>query len=303
MVMKNVKNVNYLQIDHKIKEVLEEKGVEVLSSPEAWKKYEWSRKFFQKKPKEGYFIWVKNQINFPIATCVQTSSEKISQDMNNLVVVEKNIHAKALSLCSSLKKNLFSLHKAEGKIVIKENSALELNSIHRWDRSDNVDIDYKYFLGKNSNLSYTFKTLSPSGKFSSKTETELSDYSKAELKIIINGINSKIKTEDGMILNGKKASGVLRLRTVARKNSQIEGVTKAIGNEEGKAHLDCQGLLVDNTSFISLIPRLLVKNKRSILTHEASIGRIADEQLNYLRSRGLTEKEAIDLIVNGFLNE
>jgi hypothetical protein len=50
-----------------------------------------------------------------------------------------------------------------------------------------------------------------------------------------------------------------------------------------------------------LVPELVNENKDALLTHEASIGRISEEELNYLRARGLSENEAIDLIVAGFL--
>jgi hypothetical protein len=65
--------------------------------------------------------------------------------------------------------------------------------------------------------------------------------------------------------------------------------------------LDCQGLLVDKEAKISLIPQLVCKNKEAQITHEASIGKINEEQLTYLRMRGLAETQAIDLIINGFL--
>lgn len=61
------------------------------------------------------------------------------------------------------------------------------------------------------------------------------------------------------------------------------------------------GLLLDGNSSIDAVPELL--NKDATLTHEASIGRISEEELSYLRSRGLTEDEAIGLIVTGFLGE
>jgi len=64
--------------------------------------------------------------------------------------------------------------------------------------------------------------------------------------------------------------------------------------------LDCQGLLVDKDSKISLTPELICQNKLAQITHEAAIGKISEEELSYLRMRGLSEEEAINLIVSGF---
>ncbi|GAI15497.1 unnamed protein product, partial [marine sediment metagenome] len=94
MTMKNVKNVyppkfpekkfgrvHYWQIDHEVKNIFEIGGVTILPSSEAWQKFAWTRKFFGEKPKEGYFIWVKRKIDFPLATCITIASPKISQDL------------------------------------------------------------------------------------------------------------------------------------------------------------------------------------------------------------------------------
>ena len=63
------------------------------------------------------------------------------------------------------------------------------------------------------------------------------------------------------------------------------------------------GLLLSEKSSINSMPELYNKDMNAVLTHEASVGRISEEELNYLRSRGLTENETISLIVTGFLGE
>ena len=303
MDMKNVKyakGINYLQLDHKVEKTLREKGVEILSIVEAWKKYKWIKKYVKKKPVEGYFVWIKKQINFPVATCVYASEEGVTQNMTNLTVVEPGIKAKGLSLCSSTGE-VHAKHIARGIVVVKKNSSFDLLSSHAWHQGDKVDIDYKYILERNSKFTYNFKDLRPPSEGIFKSTSIIGKNSSAKMKIILNGINAKITTEDGVVLNGSKSSGTVIIRVVGRKNAKIKGITKAIANAEGKGHLDCSGLVIDKKSSIDLIPQLVVNDRRAILTHEASIGKIADEQMNYLRSRGLTEKQAIDLIVSGFL--
>jgi len=303
MDMKNVKpvkGINYLQLNHKIKKVLKEKGVEAISIVEAWKRYKWIKKYIKKKPSEGYFVWIKEQIDFPVSTCVYVSEENVTQNMTNLTIIEPGIKAKGLSLCSSTGK-VNARHFARGIVIIKENSTFDLLSSHAWHPGDEVDIAYDYILEKNARLTYTFKDLRPPSKGIFKSISFIGKYASAKIKAVIDGINTDITTEDSVILNGKGSSGTVVIRTVGRKNSRIKGITKAIANAEGKGHLDCSGLIVDKNSKMDLIPLLSVNNKKAQLTHEASIGKIADEQLNYLRSRGLTEKQAIELIVSGFL--
>ncbi|XOA43192.1 MAG: SufB/SufD family protein [Candidatus Nealsonbacteria bacterium] len=299
--MKNVKNVHFLQIDHKIKNIFEAKEVTILPSLEAWQKFVWTRKFFGEKPKEGYFVWVKKQINFPLMTCITIASPKIFQDLNNLLIIEKNIKVKANGVCNAQKNNLCGTHKAKGKLILKEGVFLEYEHIHRWGEKDNISLDYEFTLEKNSRLIYNYQNLFPPENLKLKTTIHNGKNSSSNLNFVINSFNSKTKVKDTIFLEGQGSQGIIRLRLIGRKKSQIEAVSQIFAKAPGKGHLDCQGLLISKTAKISLIPQLVCQNKEAQITHEASIGKISEEELTYLRMRGLTEKEAIDLIVSGFL--
>jgi len=301
MVMKSVKNANFWQIDHKVKNIFEVKGVTILPSPEAWQKFAWTRKFFGEKPKEGYFIWVKKEVDFPLTTCITISSPKISQDLRNLLVIEKNIRAKANVICNAKEKFLCGKHLARGKLILKEGVFLEYNHIHKWGEKDNVSPDYEFTLEKGARLIYNYRNLFPPENLEFKTTIHSGENTSSNLNFIINSLNSKIKVRDTVFLEGKNSQTVVRLRLVGRKKGQIEAISQIFATSPGKGHLDCQGLLVDKTAKISLIPQLVCQNKEAQITHEASIGKISEEELTYLRMRGLSEKEAIDLIVSGFL--
>ena len=85
--------------------------------------------------------------------------------------------------------------------------------------------------------------------------------------------------------------------------SRIISHSKITATEAGRGHIDRMGLLLSEKSSINSMPELYNKNMNVVLTHEESVGRIFEEELNYLRSRGLTENETISLIVTGFLGE
>lgn len=299
--MKSVKNVNYWQVDHKIRNIFEVKGITILSSPQAWKKFSWTRKWFDKKPQEGYFIWVKKQIDFPLTTCLTIASPKISQNLTNLLIIERNIKAKANVICQATGHNLCGRHRAGGKLILKDKASLEYNHFHQWGSQDLVSPDYQFILGKNSRLNYIYKNLSPPKNLELKTSIYNSESASANLKFVIKASNSQINLKDAIFLEGKNSQGIVRLRLVGRENSQIKAASQIIAQAPAKGHLDCQGLLVSQDSLISLIPKLVCQNKKAQITHEASIGKISEEELNYLRSRGLSETEAINLIIAGFL--
>ena len=299
--MKDAKNTHYLQIDNKVKNIFRSGGVEILPSFKAWEKFSWTRKYFLKKPKEGYFIWVKKQINFPILTCVSISKKSVSQKLQNLLVVERGLNIELLGNCGVLKKDLGGNHKAGGKIVLKKGSSLKYSHIHSWGKKDIVETDYNFIVEDKSKLDYSYKSFSTPKKLKIKTKIDIFQEAAANMKITVDCDQTETEIKDFLTLKEKGASGQIQLRLVGRKNSKILSYSRILAAAEGKGHLDCQGLLVEENSRVSLIPQLVCQNKNAQITHEASIGKISEDELNYLRMRGLSEKQAIDLIINGFL--
>ena len=153
-----MKNANYFQSDHKVN-ILNKDGVEIMESKFAWEKYKWCRKYFSKKPKEGYFVWVRKQIDTPMLSCVSILSKGVKQKMSNLVIIEKNLNIKMHGTCRSSKGNICGGHHAHGKLILKENSSLEYTHTHSWGQKDVVDTDYEYVLEKNSKLNYVYKEM------------------------------------------------------------------------------------------------------------------------------------------------
>ncbi len=301
--MKNVNNALFWQIDHQVKRSESQEGLIILPSRQAYEELDWTRKLFINKPQEGYFVWLKKQINFPLTTCVTIASPKTTQNLTNLLVIEKNIKAEVNVVCNAAKKSLCATHKAQGRLILKKGASLVYNHFHQWGEEDFVNPDYEFILEENSRLNYNYRNIASLKDLRLKTTVIGQRNSSCNINFVARGLNSKLSIEDTVFLRGVGARGIVKLRLVGGKDSQIKAVSKVVAEKESLGHLDCQGLLISEKAEISLIPQIVVQNKKAQITHEASVGRIAEESLNYLRSRGLTEDEAIDLIVAGFLGE
>jgi Fe-S cluster assembly scaffold protein SufB len=299
--MKSANTANFLQIDHRVEKINQPKGTIILPSPKAWEDFAWLKKIVKTKPKEGYFIWVKEQGDSPLASCVTIASRKVNQQLTNILVVEKNIQARANVLCNAKEKNLEGTHKAKGVLIIRQGASLEYTHIHKWGLKDFVNPDYEFFLEKDSKLIYNYQNLLPPKKLDLVNAVHCQENASANINLVVNGLNSKVSIKEDLLLEGKDSQAVLKLRLVGKKKSNIEARSRVVASAPSKGHLDCQGLLVDKDSRIVLSPEIVCENRLAQITHEASIGRISEEELNYLMMRGLSENEAIDLIVGGFL--
>ncbi|MEN6461697.1 MAG: SufD family Fe-S cluster assembly protein [Syntrophomonas sp.] len=103
-----------------------------------------------------------------------------------------------------------------------------------------------------------------------------------------------------MTIEGKEGTAQVLSRAVAQNKSSQVFHAALIGKNECFGHVECDAIIMDHAT-IKSIPELLAENSEAVLTHEAAIGKIAGEQLIKLMSLGLTEQEAINTILDGFL--
>lgn len=128
-------------------------------------------------------------------------------------------------------------------------------------------------------------------------------YDKGSLKIVeklLTHGNQEAESEIEINLVGDGGVAQVISRSVAQNNSRQEFRATLIGKERGNGHVECDAIIMDNAQIRS-VPELVAESPEAVLTHEAAIGKIAGDQLIKLMTLGLTEKEAVDAILSGFL--
>ena len=192
---------------------------------------------------------------------------------------------------------------------------------------------HRFYVGKNSKLKYVEKHYgsgSGTGKriLNPVTEVYMEENSSVEMEMVqIKGVDDTTRTtvaelKEGasmvvrerlmthkdqqafsvyaVSLNGKDSNADIVSRGVARDNSYQKLDLKIVGNAECKGHTECDSIIMDNGKILA-VPALEANNVDASLVHEAAIGKIAGEQLTKLMTLGLTEAEAEEQIINGFL--
>ena len=134
-----------------------------------------------------------------------------------------------------------------------------------------------------------------------KTKGVLKDNSKLVInEKIMTHDNQSAKTIFDVKLNGKNSSVKVTSRSVAIDNSNQEFVSNVVGNDDCFGHVECDAIIKDNAKVISS-PKIEANNINARLIHEATIGKIAGDQLIKLMTLGLSKKKAEETIINGFL--
>lgn len=134
-----------------------------------------------------------------------------------------------------------------------------------------------------------------------KTEAVLKDNATLIVreKIMTHGVQSA-ETSFHVDLNGENSSTDVISRSVAKENSHQVFLSQINGNNKCAGHTECDAIIMDAAS-VSAIPEITANSTEASLIHEAAIGKIAGEQLIKLMTLGLSEKEAEEEIVSGFL--
>lgn len=159
------------------------------------------------------------------------------------------------------------------EVYLKDGSVLEMDSV-QIKGVDSTDRVTKGELGANTNLIVTEKIMTHGNQYA--------------------------KTTFDVTLNGENSSTHVTSRSVAVDNSKQKFISKVYGNSKCFAHVECDAIIKDNAS-VSATPEVNANNVDANLIHEAAIGKIAGEQLIKLMTLGLTEKEADEEIIKGFL--
>lgn len=134
-----------------------------------------------------------------------------------------------------------------------------------------------------------------------KTNAFLGNGAKLVIKEkILTSDKQKAITTFNVVLKGKNSSVEVVSRSVAKGKSRQKFVSNLKGQNECFGHVECDGIILDNAQ-IESVPKIIAQNINATLVHEAAIGKIAGDQLVKLQTLGLSEEEAQNQIIKGFL--
>lgn len=285
--------------------------------PEIYEKYWWKAvavdqdkytAFVQLNPMNGYFIRVfKGQnVEIPIQACLLLKENSSVQSVHNIIIMEEGSSAQIITGCSIHQKVKDGIHIGVSEFFIHKDAKLTFTMIHNWGEDFDVRPRSGTIIEDNGNFISNYVLLKPVKSVQMFPSAYLyGKNSHTKFNSIMYGLkNSLIDVGSKIFLKGNLSSGEAISRAVANDNSSINARGIFIStNDNTKAHLDCRGILLSKSAKIYAVPELLADGSpKADLSHEAAIGPIADEEVEYLMSRGIKRDDAISLITTGFMD-
>lgn len=296
-------------------------GVEIMSTQQAMKKYDWVRDNLWKavnpeqdkftahtylENSDGYFIRVKSgyKIDTPIQSCMMIESPLAIQNVHNIMYVEDGASASILTGCATGPHVNDAVHVGVTEMFIADNASLTYSMIHNWGNKTTVRPRTGINIGKNSHFTNNYVILDDVGTLQTNPIVNLNgEGSTARLNsMCIAQVGSDIDNGSIVNLNAKGTSSEIISRSITMGGRMVAR-GRLVGNATGiKAHLECKSIILSEGGTTLAIPELEANVADLEMTHEAAVGKIARDQIEYLMSRGLSEEEAISMIVKGFLS-
>ncbi len=295
-------------------------GVEVLPITEAMHRYDWvaehmwrlvsvdTDKYTARAELEldnGFFIHVHPgvQVELPLETCLFLRTHGLSQHIHNLVIVEPGAKLHIITGCTVHPIVTSGLHIGISEFYGRAGGELTSTMIHNWAKDIHVRPRTAVLVEENGRFISNYILLRPVGSVQTYPAVTLKGSG------AVARINSILVAHPGSELDigGRVTLEAPHTRAEIISRSITLGGTcisrgKLVGLvPEVKAHLECRGLILSETGVIYAVPELEGRVAGVEMSHEAAVGRIAAEEIEYLMARGLDEDEAVASIVRGFL--
>jgi len=255
----------------------------------------------------GSFIYIPPgvKVDMPLQAYFRINAENIGQFERTVIIADEGSEVHYIEGCTAPVYSSESLHSAVVELVAHKDAKLRYTTIQNW--SNDV-----YNLVTKRAYAYEGATVEwIDGNIGSKLTMKYPGiylmgrkaYGET-LSIAFAGKNQHQDTGAKMVHLAPDTTSKITSKSVSRANgrSTYRGLLRVRkGATNVKATVRCDALLLDDTSKTETYPYMEINQEDATVTHEATVGKIGDEQIFYLMSRGFTEEEALSLIVNGFM--
>lgn len=260
-----------------------------------------------KKDKDGIDIIIKKgtknkSVHIPVILNAVGMQDKVyndfyvGDDCDVLIVAGCGVHNSGDKMSSH--NGIHTFHVGNNSHVRYVEKHLGVGKKNSERNLDPVTVAY---IGKNSKLEMEMIQLGGVTNSTRTTTAVVGDKSSLIIKESLLTQNSeRVKTQFDVELKGKNSKTDVVSRAVAQGKSVQEFVSNVVGENECFGHVECDGILSDKAQITST-PKIVAKHKDALLTHEASIGKISEQQQIKLMTLGLSKEEAEERIIQGFL--
>lgn len=257
----------------------------------------------------GSFVYVPPgvSVEIPLQSYFRLNAPGAGQFEHTLIIVDEGAYLHFIEGCSAPKYNIANLHAGCVELFVGKNAKLRYSTIENWSKN-------MYNLNTKRALVEEGGTIEwVSGSFGSHVSYL---YPMSILKgrgarmeftgITFAGKGQNLDTGAKVVHSAPETTSYMNTRSISKDGGISTFRSSVVVNkdaENSKSSVSCQSLMLDDISRSDTIPAMDIRTKNADIGHEAKIGRISDEAVFYLMSRGISEEDARAMIVSGFADD
>ena len=255
----------------------------------------------------GSFIYVPKgvKIEKPLQSYFRINSEQMGQFERTLIIVDEGASVHYVEGCTAPIYSKDSLHAAVVEIYVLKDAYCRYSTVQNWANNIINLVTKRTLVEENGHMEWIDGNVGAGINMKYPACILKGDYAKGTtVSIAFAGPGQIQDTGAKMIHIGRNTTSQIISKSLCRGGGVVNyrGLVKAVKGAKGaKSHVECDTIILDDISKSDTIPTNIGSNDEIYLEHEATVSKVSDDQLFYLMSRGLTEKEATEMIVMGFI--
>lgn len=308
---------------HNIREDLSKKGVVFLSMDEGLRQYpDLVREHFGKIIplndnkfaalnsavwSGGSFVYVpKNvKVDIPLQAYFRINAESFGQFERTLIIADEGSQVHYVEGCTAPKFSSQSLHSAVVEVIAKDNAHVRYTTIQNWANNIYNLVTKRAFAYRNSTVEWVDGNLGSHVTMKYPAIYLMGEGAKGEvLSIALAGKGQHQDAGAKIIHLASNTTSKITSKSISKDGGRTSyrGLMKVVkGCMNVKSNVMCDALILDKNSRTDTYPYVEIDEPTATVAHEARVGKIGDDQIFYLMSKGLTEAQALTLIVTGFI--
>jgi Fe-S cluster assembly protein SufB len=266
---------------------------------------------------DGSFVFVPKGVRCPmeLSTYFRINNQESGQFERTLVVAEEGAHVSYLEGCTAPKFDKNQLHAAVVELVALDDAEIKYSTVQNWYAGDEEGRGGIYNFvtkrgacrGRNSKISWTQVETGSAITWKYPSCILQGDNSIGEFySVALTNHAQQADTGTKMIHIGRNTRSTIISKGISagKSNNSYRGLVKVLAGAEGaRNYTQCDSMLIGARCGANTFPYIEVMNNTARVEHEATTSRISEEQLFYLQQRGISQEDAVSLIINGFCKD
>ena len=255
----------------------------------------------------GVFIYVPpgKKKKKPLQSYFRINTMQMGQFERTLIIVDEGADINYVEGCTAPVYSKDSLHAAVVEIFVKKNAHCRYSTVQNWSSNILNLVTQRAIVSENGHMEWVDGNIGSHINMKYPCTILAEPYAKGTaISIAVGSQGQKQDTGSKMIHLAPHTKGTMISKSVARNGGEVNfrGWVRMNKNaDHSKCKVECDTLILDEKSRSDTVPLNILQNETSQIEHEATVSNVDEEQLFYLMSRGLTEEQATEMIVMGFL--